>query len=183
MKPKLVPLQIETKAPTGLAPRKEQDAFLSNESQSLSTKDVQSSLGAGRKILIVDDNPIVVKAFELKLKANGFSVVTAPDGTNVVTLAGKESPDLIILDVNFAPEKGTGGAQWSGLTIMQWLKRFQEVANIPIVIATGEDPEKTRDKLIKAGAADFFQKPVDFGKLLASILQILDKQPAVDAVK
>ncbi len=177
MKPKLVPLQIEKKAPGGPALRKEQEPFLLNEPQTLSQSDKQSSLGGNRKILVVDDNPVVLKAFEMKLKANGFNVITAADGSNVVSTAGQESPDLIILDVNFAPGGGTGGAQWNGLTILQWLGRFQEVAAIPVIIVTGEDPAKHKDKLMAAGAVAFFQKPVDFGKLLATILEILGNRP------
>src|SRR6185437_3380989 len=128
MKPKLVPLQIAKKAPGASAPRKEQEPFLANESQASSKGEAQSSIGANRKIMVVDDNPIVLKAFELKLKANGFEVITASDGSSVVGMAGQQNPDLIILDVNFAPGHGTGGAQWSGLSIVQWLARFQELA-------------------------------------------------------
>lgn len=177
MKPKLVPLQIAKKTPGISAPRKEKDPFLDNEAQSLSKGEVQSNLGANRKIMVVDDNPIVLKAFELKLKANGFQVVTTSDGSAVVGTAGQQNPDLIILDVNFPPGHGTGGAQWSGLSIVQWLGRFKELAAIPVIIITGEDPERHKDKLMAAGAVAFFQKPVDFGKLLAAILQALGAPP------
>ncbi|HZQ45754.1 MAG TPA: response regulator [Verrucomicrobiae bacterium] len=175
MKPKLVPLQIAKKPSGSAAPSKEKDLFLSNEAQTLSQSETQSSLGGNRKILVVDDNPTVLKAFELKLKANGFEVITTTDGSQVVSTAGQESPDLIILDVNFAPGGGTGGAQWNGLTILQWLRRFQEVAGIPVIVVTGEEPSKCKEKLLAAGAVDFFQKPVDFGQLLAAILRVLGK--------
>lgn len=177
MKPKLVPLQIATKAPSGPAASKEKEPFLSDEAQTLSESAVQSSLGANRKILVVDDNPVVLKAFELKLKANGFNVITASQGAAVVSTAGQESPDLIILDLNFAPAGGTGEAQWNGLSIIQWLGRFPEVAGIPVIIVTGADPSKYKEKLLAAGAVAFFEKPVDFGKLLAAILQILGNHP------
>ena len=108
MKPKLVPLQIATKTSNAPALRKEQEAFLSNEAKTLSQSDVQSSLGGNRKILVVDDNPIVLKAFELKLKANGLNVLTAADGSAVVSVAGQENPDLIVLDINFSPGKQHG---------------------------------------------------------------------------
>lgn len=183
MKPKLVPLQIEKKPAGRAAPRKEQDAFLPNESQTLSQGAVQSALGANRKILVVDDNPLVLKAFEAKLKANGFTVVTAADGSKVVGSAGQENPDLIILDSNFPPGTGTGGAQWSGLSILQWLGRFKELADIPVIIVTGDDPIQNKDKLAAAGAVAFFQKPVDFGKLLATILEVLGNRPGPPPAK
>ena len=146
---------------------------MSNEAQTLSESSAQSSLGANRKILVVDDNAVVLKAFEFKLKAKGFNVITTSQGAAVVSTAGQESPDLIILDVNFQPAGGTGEAQWNGLSIMQWLGRFPEVAGIPVIIVTGEDQSKYKEKLLAAGAVAFFEKPVDFGKLLAAILQIL----------
>lgn len=177
MKPKLAPLQIATKAPSGPAVPPEKEPFSSNEAQTLSRIEGQTLPGENRKILVVDDNPTVLKAFELKLKANGFSVVTAMDGAAVVSTAGQENPDLIILDINFAPGGGTGGAQWNGLTILQWLGRFQEVAAIPVIIVSGEDPSKNKEKLLAAGAVAFFQKPVNFEELLAAILQILGKLP------
>src|ERR1700712_4363037 len=66
-----------------------------------------SSLGQGRKILVVDDNPVVLKAFELKLKALGFQVLIAAEGATAVSLARQERPDLIVLDINFPPDVGS----------------------------------------------------------------------------
>jgi CheY-like chemotaxis protein len=135
--------------------------------------DDYTPLGQNRKILVVDDNPVVLKAFELKLKALGFNVLTATDGSEAVSTARHERPDLIILDINFPPDIGSSGLQWDGFNIMQWMQRFQEAANIPVIIITGENPEKFKDRALAAGAVAFFQKPIQNEEFLVTVRRIL----------
>jgi len=130
-------------------------------------------IGRDRTILVVDDNVVVLKAFELKLKALGFRVLTAADGSDAVTLVHQEKPDLIVLDINFPPDAYSYGLQWDGFTIMQWLQRFQEAAVIPIIIITGEDPEKFKEKALAAGAFAFFQKPINQEEFLLAVRRAL----------
>ena len=132
-----------------------------------------SSLGQDRKILVVDDNPVVLKAFELKLKALGFQVLIAAEGATAVSLARQERPDLIVLDINFPPDVGSSGLQWDGFNIMQWMQRFQEVANIPVIIITAGDPSKLKEKAIAAGAVAFFQKPINHEEFLIAVRRTL----------
>jgi two-component system KDP operon response regulator KdpE len=143
-----------------------------------STAPAQQGIGAGRKILVVDDNPVVLKAFELKLKALGFQVVTVTDGAEAVSTARTEQPDLMVLDINFPPDVGSSGLQWNGFNIMQWMHRFQEAANIPVIIITGGDPEKFKDKALAAGAAAFFQKPINNEEFLLTVRRILGQTEA-----
>src|SRR5580692_10849045 len=56
----------------------------------------QALIGKDRTILVVDDNNVVLKAFELKLKALGFKVLTASDGSGAVSTARQDRPDLIV---------------------------------------------------------------------------------------
>jgi len=135
-----VPLVAE-EAPVAAAVVQEEDPF-----------------GLNRKILVVDDNTVVLKAFELKLAALGFKVLTATDGSMAVSCARKETPDLIVLDINFPPDVGSSGLQWDGFNIMHWLGRFNEVADIPVIIITSGDPSKLRARALAAGAVAFFQK-------------------------
>jgi CheY-like chemotaxis protein len=134
-----------------------------------------SSLGRGRRILVVDDNPVVLKGFEMKLKASGFHPITTVNGAAVASTAETEKADLIILDINFG---GGAGIEWTGFTILQWLRRFPELARIPVIFVTGADPAKYRDKAIAAGASGFFQKPVNYKELLTTILQVLEQARA-----
>jgi CheY-like chemotaxis protein len=134
-----------------------------------------SSFGQNRKILVVDDNPVVLKAFELKLKNLGFQVLTCGDGASAVSSARNEQPDIIVLDINFPPDVGSSGLQWNGFTIMQWMHRFQEAANIPVIIITSDDPAKVKDKALAAGAVAFFQKPINHEEFLIAVQRHLSQ--------
>jgi two-component system OmpR family response regulator len=133
-------------------------------------------IGKGRKILVVDDNAVVLKSFELKLKSLGFQVFTAGDGSAAVSTARQERPDLIVLDINFPPEVGSTGLQWDGFNIMEWMGRFKEVADIPVMIMTSGDPEKYRDRSLAAGAVAFFSKPINHEEFLVAVRRVLGQQ-------
>ena len=134
-----------------------------------------------RKILVVDDNMVVVKALSMKLTASGYDVLTAEDGSSAVAVARKERPDLIVLDISFPPDVGHGGGvPWDGFLIMGWLRRLEEAKNIPIIIITGGDAAKYQKKALDSGAVDFFQKPVDNEELLAAIRKALGDAPPGD---
>jgi CheY-like chemotaxis protein len=144
-----------------------------NETKAGAESGAPPSISRNRTILVVDDNPVVVKAFELKLQASGFKVVTVTNGALVASTAEQVKPNLIILDINFPP--GGNGQQWTGFTILQWIKRFQELAAIPIIFISGEEAAKCKEQALAAGAAAFFQKPADYDELLAAIVKILGK--------
>ena len=129
--------------------------------------------GANGTILVVDDNPVVLKAFDLKLKSIGFKVITATDGSSAVSTARQEKPNIIVLDISFPPDVGSSGLQWDGFSIMEWMRRFKEVADIPVIIITSSDPAKYKERALAAGAVGFFQKPIDHEEFLATIQKVL----------
>lgn len=134
-----------------------------------------------KKLLIVDDNVVVLKALSLKLKASGYEVLTAEDGGTAVALVRQQKPDLILLDISFPPDVAHGGGvPWDGFLIMSWLKRLDEAKNIPIIVLTGADPAKFKERAMAAGAACYFQKPVDPEELLAAIRQALGEPDGSD---
>ena len=136
-----------------------------------------------KKILIVDDSPVVLRALSMKLKSNGYAAITAEDGASAVSLARREKPDLILLDVSFPPDVGHGGGvPWDGFLIMAWMRRMDEVKDIPVVIITGGDPVKTKERAIAAGAANFFHKPIENDELLTVIRQTLEATAALAAL-
>src|SRR5689334_12871467 len=80
--------------------------------------------GTGKKILIVDDSLIILKTLSIKLKAAGYQVFTAVDGSEAVSTVRRERPHLILLDIGFPPDVGHGGGvAWDGFLIMTWLRR------------------------------------------------------------
>jgi CheY-like chemotaxis protein len=132
-----------------------------------------------KKILVVDDTPLILKLMSTKLTANGYDVVTAEDGSAAVSAVRQEKPDLILLDISFPPDVAHGGGvAWDGFLIMNWLKRMEEARKIPIIVITGGEPAKYKDRALAAGAASFFHKPIDNDALLTVIRGILGEQPA-----
>lgn len=124
-----------------------------------------------KKILIVDDNEVILRTLSLKLKAL-YDVITAADGSEAVAAVRIQKPDLILLDIGFPPE--VSGVPWDGFRIIQWLKRMDEAKNIPVIIITGGEAAKYRDKALAEGAVAFFQKPVNNDELLKTIKGLLE---------
>ena len=132
-----------------------------------------------KKILLVDDDPVILKALSIKLKAKNYDVFTAMDGSEAVGAVRKQKPDLILLDISFPPDVGSGGGvPWDGFRIMEWLKRIDEAANTPIIVITGGDPAKYEARALSVGATAFFHKPINHDGLLAEIEKILGNDAA-----
>jgi CheY-like chemotaxis protein len=131
---------------------------------------------SAKKILVVDDNAVVVKTIKMQLVKAGYTVFTAMDGGEAISAVRREKPDLILLDISFPPDVGHGGGiPWDGFLIMQWLRRLDEAKTTPIIIITGQDPAKYRDQSLKLGATAFFTKPVASQELVEVVQQTLAK--------
>jgi CheY-like chemotaxis protein len=130
-----------------------------------------------KKILIVDDDLVILKTTSMKLRSQGYAVVTATDGATAIQAVRQEKPDLILLDLNFPPDVAHGGTVgWDGLGIISWLRRLEEAKNIPVVIITSSDPAKIKQPLMAAGALAFVRKPIEHEGLLSTIKQALDQK-------
>jgi chemosensory pili system protein ChpA (sensor histidine kinase/response regulator) len=96
------------------------------------------------------------------------------DGSQALSTVRQQRPDLILLDISFPPDVAHGGGvSWDGFQILEWCRRIDEAKNTPIIIITGGDGAKYRDRALKIGVAGFFQKPIDNDELLAAIQKIL----------
>jgi len=142
----------------------------------ITTTTSAASTAPGKKILVVDDNEVVIKTICLKLQGAGFRVVTAMDGTEAVAAARKENPDLILLDLSFPPD--VGGVPWDGFRIMEWFGRLDSAKKIPIVVITGNEDPKAKERATSAGAVAFFHKPLEHDYLLKIIRATLGEKVA-----
>src|SRR5260370_42561299 len=85
-----------------------------------------------KKILVVDDSMVIRKTLSMKLKASGYQVLEAADGSAAVSIIRREKPDLILLDISFPPDVGAGGGgAWDGFLIMGWVDRVAEPKHNP----------------------------------------------------
>lgn len=126
-----------------------------------------------KRILIADDSLTVLKALELKLKAAGYDVYTATDGSDAVALAGQIRPDIVIMDVNFPPDISQGGVDWNGFKVLEWMAHTGSTGLTPSIIITSDDVERHKDAAVEAGATALFQKPVSYPDLLETLEECL----------
>jgi two-component system KDP operon response regulator KdpE len=113
------------------------------------------------KILVVDDDPDLVRAMRLRLRANNYEVATASDGYTAVASAQKDRPALIILDL--------GLPVGDGFIVLDRLQNIDALASIPVIVLSARDPQSNEERALKAGAAAFFQKPADNDELMNAI--------------
>jgi CheY-like chemotaxis protein len=123
--------------------------------------------GETKKVLIVDDDPIVLRTTAMKLKAQGYAVVTAADAPAALRTARKERPDVILLDLNFPPDVCM--VAWDGFLLMSWLRRLDEAKETPVIIITGHATPKAKERSLAAGAKGIFQKPLELEGLGGAI--------------
>jgi CheY-like chemotaxis protein len=116
-----------------------------------------------KTILIVDDNADTRLVLSARLKANHYHPVFAADALQAISVALKERPDAILLDLGLP-----GG---NGLMVLQRLKANTSLSCIPVIIVTAEDPLVAEAGTIEAGAVAFLQKPVDQDKLMTAVQQ------------
>lgn len=132
-----------------------------------------------KKILVVDDDQVILKAFAIKLKASNYEVLTATDGSTAVNVVRTQKPDAILLDINFPDDFGS--VAWDGFRIMEWLKRLDGAAKIPIFVISGGDPDKYVARARELGAVAFFRKPIMHDELIAALQRVLTNEPVVAA--
>lgn len=126
------------------------------------------------KILVVDDDPDLLKALRVRLRANNCDVITVSDGYSVIGAAQKERPDVIILDL--------GLPAGDGFVVLERLQQSDQLSGIPVIVLTARDPQGNEARALKAGAAAFFQKPVDNEELLNVIRVSLPHQQGAQAM-
>jgi DNA-binding response OmpR family regulator len=127
------------------------------------------------KILVVDDDPDLVRALRLRLRAKNFEIVTAGDGYSAIATAQKEKPDLIVLDL--------GLPAGDGFVVLDRLQKSDVLSAVPVIVLSARDPQNNEERALKAGAAAFFQKPADNDELLNVIRVSLPANRAVPAAR
>ena len=113
------------------------------------------------KILIVDDDPDLRRALKLRLRANHYDTLQAGDGYAAIAVASKELPSLIILDL--------GLPAGDGYVVLERLQSNDALSDIPVIVLTARDSQSSEKRSLAAGAAAFFQKPVDNNELMELI--------------
>lgn len=116
------------------------------------------------KVLVVDDDPMILRMLKRGLALEGYEVEIAPNGQDALRLARHAKPDVVVLDV-MLPDIGL-----DGLAIARLLRKESA---IPILMLTAKDTVPDRVSGLEAGADDYLVKPFAFDELAARIKALL----------
>ena len=109
-------------------------------------------------VLIVEDEPQLLRALAINLRARRYDVQTAADGTTALTLAGRRPPDLVILDL--------GLPDIDGIDVIHGLRGWTQT---PIVVLSARQDQADKVDALDAGADDYVTKPFGMDELLARL--------------
>jgi DNA-binding response OmpR family regulator len=125
---------------------------------------VTSDIGIHR-ILIVDDDPSILKFIKANLEARGYGVLTAADGEEAIRISQKEKPDLLILDIVMPEMAG-----------FEVCRKIREWSNVPIIMLSAREGEGDAEKSAECGANDYLTKPFVLRELLSMVKTMLKKK-------
>jgi two-component system KDP operon response regulator KdpE len=121
------------------------------------------------RILIADDDPQILRALSVTLRARGYEVVTARDGAEALNAAIDQHPDLVMLDL--------GMPKLTGIEVIEGLRGWSQV---PILVVSGRTDGAEKVLALDAGADDYVTKPFAIDELLARIRALTRRVPTVD---
>ncbi len=103
-----------------------------------------------KKILIIEDEEVLLNLIEAKLRKEGYKVAIAKDGVEGLKMARKEKPDLILVDI-IMPRKG-------GFEVMEEIRNEEEMKDIPIIVISNSGQPVELDRVKKLGVKDWLIK-------------------------
>ena len=121
------------------------------------------------KILVVDDEALLVKGIRFNLQNEGYDVITGSDGVEALRLVREESPDLVVLDVMMP--------KMDGLTACGKIREF---SNVPIIMLTAKTDDMDKLMGFDHGADDYMTKPFNILELKARIRALLRRTTMVE---
>ena len=123
-------------------------------------------MGEKKKILVVDDEPNILKLISFILKNNGYEVMEAASGPECLKKAKKETPDMIVLDVMMP--------KMDGFEVAKKIKSNATTRNVPILMLSSKAQFEDKMKGIDSGATDYITKPFDKQELIEKVQELLE---------
>lgn len=115
------------------------------------------------KILVAEDEPLLLKTIQMRLKKEGYEIITAANGKEALNLITSENPDLIITDIMMPYS--------SGLEIIAEVKQNNKL-NIPVIILSAMGQEQTVLEAFNLGADDYVTKPFSPNELCLRVKRL-----------
>jgi two-component system KDP operon response regulator KdpE len=110
------------------------------------------------RVLVVDDEPQILRALRINLAARQYDVVTAGTGTAALQAVEEEHPDLLVLDLGLPDIDG-----------VEVIKRLRGWTNVPVIVLSGRMDSQDKVAALDAGADDYVTKPFSVDELLARV--------------
>lgn len=110
------------------------------------------------RVLVVDDEPRIVKFLELRLAASGYEVLRANNGRDAIDLVQAQEPDMVVLDVLMP-----------GMDGFETLKQIRAVSSVPVIILSAKEDSEDKVRGLQFGADDYLAKPFNPDELVARI--------------
>jgi two-component system KDP operon response regulator KdpE len=123
------------------------------------------------RVLVVDDEPGLLRALGINLRARDYEVSLAEDGRTALALAAREPPDVVVLDL--------GLPDIDGVEVIEALRVWTEV---PIIVLSARTGEQDKVVALDCGADDYVTKPFGIDELLARLRAALRRRPTAEDV-
>jgi len=120
----------------------------------------------GRKILVVDDEPNVIRSLTFVLEKEGYDVSSATNGEGAMAKIQESKPNLMLLDV-MMPKK-------NGYEVCKEVKSNPSLSDIHIIMLTAKGQQADREKGLNAGANEFMTKPFSLKMIVGKVKEILE---------
>jgi two-component system, OmpR family, KDP operon response regulator KdpE len=122
------------------------------------------------RVLVVDDEPQIVRALRIALVARGYDVATAGNGETALDLAASATPDVVLLDLGLP-----------GIDGVEVVRRLRAFSSVPVIVVSVREGQGDKVAALDAGADDYLTKPFGFDELLARIRAALRRAPSAVA--
>ena len=116
-------------------------------------------------VLMVDDDPNILKFVSANLEIRGYDVITAEDGETAIEVMDRTTPNLVILDLLMP-----------GIDGFDVCRHIRKSSDVPIIVLTAIGESNTKTELLNLGANDYVTKPFDIRDLLDRVQSMLDNR-------
>lgn len=120
-----------------------------------------STNGAAKTVLVVEDNELNMKLFHDLLEAHGYNILQTKDGMDALRIAREHKPDLILMDIQL-PEV-------SGLEVTKWLKEDEDLKSIPVIAVTAFAMKGDEEKIREGGCEAYIAKPISVTQFIDTV--------------
>lgn len=118
-----------------------------------------------KTVLIVEDNELNMKLFHDLLEAHGYHTVQTRNGLDVLALARRHKPDLVLMDIQL-PEV-------SGLEVTKWIKEDGELRDIPVIAVTAFAMKGDEERIRSGGCEAYISKPISVSMFIDTVRQFI----------